>query len=50
MSLLAAEPADLGDGHSVNAALHQCIFDVLELEVTNQRFDFIHGNGFLSLD
>src|SRR5205085_632899 len=42
MSLLAAKAADFRDGHPMNAALSESIFYIFELEMPNDRFDFLH--------
>jgi hypothetical protein len=43
MALLAAETADLGNRHTRDAPFGQGVLDVLELEVPDDRFNFLHG-------
>jgi hypothetical protein len=45
---LAAEAADFGNRHAMDAALGEGVFYVFELEMANDRFNFFHdvGSGF----
>ena len=42
MALLAAETADLRDGHAGDAAFGEGLLDVVELEVPDNGFHFFH--------
>ena len=42
VALLAAETADLGDGHAHDALLGQRVLDVVELEMPDDRFHLLH--------
>ena len=42
--LLAAEAADLGDGHAVQLLLGQRVFDVVELEMPDNGLDLFHAH------
>ena len=44
VSLLAAEAADLGDRHALDALVGQGVLDVLDLEMPDDRFDLFHGS------
>ena len=50
VAFLPAETADLGDGHSSNALFDQGVLHVLQLEVADDRFNFLHSLGSSSID
>ena len=46
VAFLAAKTFDFGDGHALDADFAQGIFNFLQLEWLNDRFDFFHNVGF----
>ncbi len=42
VTFLSAEAADLGNGHAGDPLFTEGVFNVLEFEVTNHCFDFLH--------
>src|SRR2546422_9623387 len=42
VSLLAAEPADFGDCHAIDAQFGQGVFDFFQFERLDNRLDFLH--------
>jgi hypothetical protein len=42
MALLPPEPGDLAHRHAFDAAAVQRLFDVVEFEMANDGFDFLH--------
>ena len=49
VAFLAAEAADLGDGHALDPRVGQCLFDVVELEMADNGFNFLHVSFSLSV-
>jgi hypothetical protein len=45
VALLASKATDFADGHSMDALFRKGILDVFQLEVTDDRFDFLHGSA-----
>jgi hypothetical protein len=45
MTFLAAEAADLGNGHALDAFGTECVFNLFQFEVSDNRLDLFHGNS-----
>lgn len=44
--LLATEPFDFRNRHAFDTTFGERVFDFIEFEVTNNRFDFLHYRSF----